>query len=140
MRRIYVRPLANDELRETLAKSASALEEINLRDEAWDTFVRPDLVAEVTELHSGENPQYYIAVEASFTGHVKDVDRATDHARILRCATGQDAYAVVAAVRMDPNIENRLFDDAAKFLDANDEDAALWYPLVEENPEPPDPC
>ena len=97
LQRVYVRPLADVERRDMLARNTSALESLNLRDAAWDSFMSPDLVAEVTGLHSDEEPRYYIAVEASFTADRKDLERATDNAKILRCATGRDAYAVVAA-------------------------------------------
>ncbi len=140
VQQMYVRQLADVERRDMLARNTNALESLDLRDAAWDSFMSPDLVAEVTGLHSNEEPRYYIAVEASFTADRKDLERATDNAKILRCATGQDAYAVVAAVRLAPSIENLLLDDVTEYVEADNEDIALWYNLVEEELEPPDPC
>ena len=140
LRRMYVRPLADVERRGILARNTNALESLDLQDATWDTFMSPDLVAEVTDLNNGEEPRYYIAVEASFTADRKDLQRATDHAKILRCATGQEAYAVVAAVKLTPNIEDLVLEDAAEYLEADNEETALWFTLVEEELEPPDPC
>ena len=69
----------------------------------------------------------------------EDLLRATEHARILRSATGLDAYAVVASVRMAPSMEGRVYDDVEQFVHAGDENAALWYRLDEERMEPQDP-
>ena len=140
LRRIYVRSLADSERRDLLVRNTDALESLDLRDAAWDSFMSPDLVAEITGLHVNEEPRYYIAVEASFTADRNDLERATDNAKILRCATGRDAYAVVAAVRLAPSIENLLLADVTEYVEADNEDVALWYALAEEELEPPDPC
>jgi len=140
LQRIYVRLLADVERRDLLAGNSDALESLDLRDAAWDSFMSPDLVAEVTGLRNDEEPRYYIAVEASFTADRNDLERATDNAKILRCATGRDAYAVVAAVRLAPTIENLLLADVTEYAEADNDDIALWYTLAEEELEPPDPC
>ena len=139
MRQIQVRPLTRDELDQMLNESLEALEALRLRDRAWLTFPKSDIIAEVTERRSS-SPDFYIAVEASYTADTEDVLRATDHAKILRCVTGLDAYAVVAGVRTAPGIEGIIFDEVAQFAEANDEDSALWFQLEEDELEPPDPC
>ena len=138
MRRIRRRRLTPDELSSMLNENYEILEALGLRERAWLTFENADIIAEVTE-RSGVSQGFYIAVEASFTGNLEDVRRASDHAKILRHATGQDAYAIVASVRVAPNIENSIFEDVAAFIKATDENAALWYRLYEDEMEPRDP-
>ena len=42
--------------------------------------------------------------------------------------------ATVAAVRLDPHIDSdRITEDAEEYLNANNENSALWYPLVEDD-------
>ena len=138
-RHINIRPLTRTELSDILDDHYDAVEDLGLRDRAWLTFQRPDLVAEVTGRKSSE-PGFYIAVEASYTGDREDALRATDHAKIVGCATGLASYAIVAAVRMGPNINTSIFHDAAKLIEAQDEDAVLWYQLAESELAPPDVC
>ena len=141
LRQIDVRALSHGERRAMLIENQTELANLGLWAPLGDTFLRPDLIAEVTALVDAERPQYYIAVEASFTAHDRDIARATDHAKIVRCATGRDTYAVIAAVRLDPTIDrNRIIEDPEVYLHANDEDSALWYPIVEDELEPADPC
>lgn len=142
LRRIFARALSEEDRARLVDGNTDALQALEFDDDVWDSFIeRSDLIAEVTNLHGRDQPRYYIAVEASFTGHDKDVTRAVDHAKIVRSATGLDAYAVVAAVRLDPHVtRDNILEDADQYLAADSEDAALWYPLVEEDLEPPDPC
>ena len=141
LRQIDVRMLPHNERRMMLVENQTALPGLDLWDPMGDSFLRPDLVAEVTDLLDAEQPRYYITVEASFTAHDRDVSRATDHAKIIRCATGLDAYAVVAAVRLDPHINSdRISEGIEEYLNANSKDTALWYPIVEDDLEPADPC
>ena len=138
MRLTKLRVLDSAVLSDMLDEAYEAVDALGLDVDTWNNFDSSDLIVEVTE-RLGSSQRFYVAVEASFTGAAKDVTRAIDHANILRCATGQDAYAVVASVRLNPNVENLVLVDAAKFLEANDESVALWYPIVEEELEPPDP-
>ena len=142
LRRIFVRSLPPEDRAGLLDGHEDALSSLVLDDDTWDSFVsRSDLIAEVTDLRSRTEPVYYIAVEASFTAHDKDINRATGHAKIIRSATGLEAYPVVAAVRLDPNIDSaRITEDAQEYLDAASVNTALWYRLVEDELEPPDPC
>ena len=139
MRLIQVRSLGKDELDAMLNDNLDAVEELGLRDRAWRTFPKADIIAEVTERRNS-SLGFYIAVEASYTGGAEDLLRATDHAKILRLVTGQDAYAVVAGVRMGSSVGSRVLDDLERFVAGNDEDTALWYRLEEDELEPSDPC
>ena len=136
LRRAYARPLTGEELSGLVGDNFDAVDALRLRERAWETFLVPDLVAVVTELRRRDEPLYYIAVEASYTGGIEDAQRATDHARILRLATGMDAYAIVAAVREGPDIEGAVFHDAAQFVASDDEDAVFLYQLTEAELEP----
>ena len=125
--------------------NTEVVETLSLRERAWETFLEPDIVAAVHDLMADENaePAFYIVVEASYTGEVEDIDRATDHAKIVRAVTGLDAYPVVAAVQLDdqmePEVRNRLYDDIQQFVEANDADAAFWYPLGSADLRPAEP-
>ena len=116
-------------------ENTKVVESLNLRERAWESFLEPDIVAEVHDLMADDDaePEFYIVVEASYTGEAEDIDRATDHAKIVRAVTGLDAYPVVAAVRlyddMEPETRRRLYDDVQEFVAADDADAAFWYRL-----------
>ena len=138
MRNLRVRALDSDERSDMLDEHYDAVTALNLRDRAWQTFDVPDLIAEVTARRSS-TPGFYIAIEASYTGDMEDLLRATDHAKILRSATGLDAYPIVAGVRIGPSIRDKVFEDVTHFIRINDEDTALWYQISEAHMEPPDP-
>ena len=135
--RIAARPLSTDELEDMLAANATALDDLELDDGAWDSFQRPDRIVGVFRL-GGIHPQFYIAIEASYTVDDHDVKRAADNAKILRCATGLRAYAAVAGVRISTRLTSAVIEDVSEYLDSDNEDAALWYALAEERMEPPD--
>ncbi len=111
------------------------IESLNLRPRARRTFLRPDMIVAVMDLYAGDDaePEFYIVVESSYTGDEEDINRATDHARIVRSVTGMDAYAVVAAVtlddKMDAGTQNRLYDDVSQFVEVHDDNAAFWHRL-----------
>ena len=67
------------------------------------SFENADIIVEAVRRDTGES--HYIAVEASYTGGWRDVDRATRNAGYLSRFTGQQAHAVVAAQRIRPGIE-----------------------------------
>ncbi len=67
------------------------------------SFENADIIMEAIHRDNGES--HYIAVEASYTGGWRDVDRATRNAGYLTRFTGQPAHAVVAAQRIRPGIE-----------------------------------
>ena len=126
-------------------ENTKVVEMLNLRDRAWETFLEPDIVAAVHDLMADDDsePEFYIVVEASYTGEAEDIDKATDHAKIVRAVTGLDAYPVVAAVRLDdkmePETRSRLYDDVQEFVAANDADAAFWYRLGSADLRPAEP-
>ena len=139
IRRTSLRKLARPELSRILRENYDAVDDLGLRDRSWESFQNPDLIAEITGIRNSVT-SFYISVEASYTGDREDALRASDHAKILRRVTGKESYAIVAAVRMGPNIESDIFYDVANFVAANDEQAILWYQLDEERLEPLDPC
>ena len=136
---IQVRSLGKDELDAMLNDNLDAVEALRLRDRAWLTFPKADVIAEVTERRNS-GPGFYIAVEASYTGGIEDFLRATDHAKILRRITGQDAYAIVAGVRKSPSVGSGVLDNIEEFVAGNDEDTAFWHQLEEDGLGLSDPC
>ncbi len=70
------------------------------------SFENADIIIEATRRDTGES--HYIAVEASYTGSWRDVDRATRNAGYLTRFTGRPAHAVVAAQRVRPGIERLI--------------------------------
>lgn len=139
MRRVEFSTLDSTVLNGMLSENYEALDALNFSDDTLNSFPQADLVISVTD-RMDSTQRFYIAVEASFTGHNHDVLRATDRARILRCATGLEAYAVVAAVRLDQHVDRVLIlDSIEEYLKADDEETALWYPLSESGLEPQDP-
>ena len=109
-----------------------------------DKFIRPDIVAAITDATDEDaTPVYYLAVEASYSGEKKDIDKATDNAKILRAITGLKAYPVVAAVRlhhrMDDETRNRLYEDVNDFIEADNPDSAFWYKIDSDDMRPPEP-
>jgi hypothetical protein len=140
LRHLNVRRLTRDELAAMLNEHYDAVDALLLRERSWRTFQNPDIIAEVTGIRS-TRAGFYIAIEASYTGDTEDLQRATDHARILRRATGRDAYAIVAAVRLDRYMDRiRIHENAAIYLAEFNENHALWYELPERGLEPPDLC
>ena len=128
-----------------LTEEYETVDALGLRERAWETFMVPDVLAEVRDLRAPNDsePAFYIAVEASYTADVEDMLRATDHAKIVRAVTGRDAYPVVAAVllddRMDAETRGRLYDNPERFVNANDPDSALWFRLDSADLRPPEP-
>ena len=137
--------VSRSELAAWLRENADALEALDLRPRAFRTFRRPDMIMGVRDLYADgdTDPEFYIAIEASYTADSEDILRATEHAKILRAVTGLDAYPVVAAVRLDdemvPEMEASLFSDVDRFIEANDADAALWYRLESADLRPREP-
>ncbi len=125
-------------------ENTEVVESLNLRERVWETFLEPDIVAEVHDLMTDDDaePEFYIVVEASYTGEAEDINKATDHAKIVRAVTGLDAYPVVAAVLIDdiePETRRKLYDDVQQFVAANDEDSAFWYRLGAADLRPTEP-
>ena len=112
-----------------LEENYVTMDALGLRERAWETFLAPDVLAEVRGLRVPNDtaPEFYIAVEASYTADIEDVLRATDHAKILRAVTGLEAYPVVASVMIVDELADvlgsRLYEDAEQFTRADDADA-----------------
>ena len=138
MRRLNVRRLTQAQRDVILEEHYEAIDALGLPESVWQTFLSGDIIAKVVGRRSAA-PPFFIAVEASYTGEPDDTRRAIDHAKILRCASDLDAYAVVASVRLNPSVEPMIYRDADALAKARDVDAALWYPLIERQLEPLDP-
>ena len=125
--------LSHEELRNLLSANLAAIEELNLEDGAWFSFQEPDVIIKVTPLGVENGPLFYVAVEASYTVDDNDVQRATDNARILRRATGLDAYAVVSGARLSSRLTKPVLKSIEEYFTEADPDVALWRQLVEED-------
>ena len=123
------------EERSDLLLVAENLDTSGIDESSWDTFPNADVILRVTERNRAET-QFYIVVEASYTGARYDFKRTTDHAKLLRITTGLEAYAIVAGVRLNQDILNVLSFDAEDFVKTKNEDAALWYKLPEATMDP----
>ena len=137
LRRVVVRDFSQADINQFLVENYDALDALHLRERAWNTFLKGDVLAKVTQV-VGDTPGFYMAVEASYTADIEDLRRAVDHAKMLRCA-GLAAYAVVAGVRKHLSIEGRLYEGLEEFVRSQDEDAALWFPLDLKDVQPDDP-
>ena len=117
---------------------AENLDTSGIDESSWDTFPNADVALRVTERNRAET-QFYMVVEASYTGEMYDLKRATDHAKLLRLTTGMESYAIVAGVRLDEGIQNAVWFDAEDFVKTANEDAALWYKLPKAAMDPLEP-
>ena len=111
-----------------------------------DKFLRPDIIAAVTDVTVEDaTPAFYIAVEASYSAEEKDIDKATDNAKIVQAITGLKTYPVVAAVRLHRRMEeddesrSRLYEDVNEFIETDNPDAAFWYKVDSDDMGPPSP-
>ena len=123
--RIKTRQLSRTLIEEWLENNIPLVESLNLRDRALDTFLVPDDIAAVRghRTRNDADPVFYIVVEASYTGEQEDIEKATDHAKIVHAVTGAIAYPVVAAVQVDDEMDeetrNRLYEDVNEFIAAD---------------------
>ena len=140
---VEVWQLGRSALRDIVRDHEQALISLNLAGEgALRSFRRPDLIAGVKHLAAEEDaePEYYIAMEASYTIEEKDLVRATDNARIIRHVTGRPAYPVVAGVQLkdglDEEMRQRIYDNVEQFIQAGEPEAAYWHRLDSEDLKP----
>ena len=138
LRKLNIRRLRGAELSDFLDENYDAIDALQIRERSWETFQAADFIAEITG-RKIDHPGFYIAMEASYTGDMEDIRRATDHAKMLRSSTGKDVYAVVAAVRLAPGLDSRLFSNSERFIERNDQNTAYWFRLTEARMEPLDP-
>lgn len=145
VKRIKINPVSRRTLLAWLEDNMPAVDSLQLRDRAWRTFLAPDLIAEVRALGStpDSEPEFYIVVEASYTGEKEDIEKATDHAKIVRAVTGLQAYPVVVSVELDDQMDvqtrSRLYEYIEQFFEANDENSALLYGLDSADLRPEEP-
>ena len=107
----YVKTLTEADL-VRIAKTASP----NMPRNELFSFRTADLVVEATD----ESGTVYICMEASYTGDLRDSDRAQRNASMLTEFTGQRAIPVVASVR-NVNEVTALIDSGAVY----------WYQIPE---------
>lgn len=134
-------------LREWVKIHINALLAIDLKQSnPLDKFIRPDIIAAIIDVTDEDaTPAFYIAVEASYSAEKKDIDKATDNAKIIQTITGLKTYPVVAAVRLHRRVEDddetrsRLYEDVADLIEADNPDAAFWYKVDSDDMRPPSP-
>ena len=135
LRVIKTRQVPDDVLENWLVDNFALVESLNLRERAWRTFLRADMVVGVRDLQASldTTPAYYVALEASYTVEKEDILRSTDHARIIRAVTGVDTYAVVAGVNMDDGMDaetlGKVHTEAEPFIEADDPESVFWHRL-----------
>ncbi|MDE2688564.1 MAG: hypothetical protein OXI16_13855 [Chloroflexota bacterium] len=134
-------------LREWVKAHLETLLAIDLKQSnPLDKFIRPDIIAAITDV-TGEDvtPAFFLAVEASYSAEKKDIDKATDNAKIIQAITGLKAYPVVAAARLhrrtlrDDQTRSRLYDDIDEFIKVDNPDTAFWYKVDSDDMRPPEP-
>ena len=136
---IDVEVLDEARLREMRNKNQEALVALGISAKERNSFHTADLALEVARIGEDSRPEYYIAVEASYTGTSDDIEHAAVRARMLGAITGCKAYAVVAAVKPNRGLEGRVIRDAGKYVASDDGSAAFWYQIADKELEPPPP-
>jgi hypothetical protein len=136
MRLIRCVVLSSEELDDLLDNPADEQALSEFTDDELYYFSDVDLAFGVMRMGEKE-PEFYIVVEASYTGSANDVARAVVRARILGAITGLDTYAVVASVHLGEGTEGRAVGNAKEYLDSADGNIAFWYEIVEEEVWPP---
>ena len=89
--------------------------------ERLESFAKADLVIEGRV----GDATHYNAVEISFTGQESDAERATSNARFIQQLTGCPANPMVASVRYNPSLKDRI--DAGRLF---------WYEIPIRDLEP----
>ena len=131
--RVRTRQIGRGVLEQWVDDHEDMLLSLELRQEgALRKFQRPDYIALVGERRDGRiEPAFYLTVESPYSLGEKDIDKATDNAKILRAVTGLEAYPVVASGLLDSMLSDgaraRLYEDVAGYVAARDADVALWY-------------
>lgn len=119
-----------------------AIDQLGTEGNILETFSEGDIIAKVSYRRSGDTI-FYIAVEASYTVHPDDVIRASDHAKILREATGQEAIAIVSGVNVKSDMEEiyreRIIVDEKEYMESDRDDMVYWYRLSDSSLEPTSP-
>ena len=101
-----------------------------LEADSEDSFQNSDLTLRVHE-RDGNQTQFYILGQVSYTGELHDYNRARDHAKIVRRVSGLDAYAIVPGFRIGRSMPAGLLFDANELVGRTDYEGVLWYQLRE---------
>ena len=137
--RINVDVLDEAELKTMRDKNMGALNSLGVANKVLSAFPATDLALRVTEMEGGPGLEFYVVVEASYTGTSDDIERAAVRARMLGAITGCKAYAVVTSVHLNPAIAARVTEDAEKYLASGGDNIAFWYRTDEEVLQPVSP-
>ncbi len=124
---IASKQLTRDNLADMIIEAHESSDLSDISDDTLTSFQDSDIIIEAKERSRAGNI-FYIAVEASYTGHEEDTDRAVEHAELLRRFTGQDAYPVVAGVRIGNDIVDVVNGHGQVFVP--------WYQLSEGDLDP----
>ena len=104
LKHTYIHEVGQDALQQFGDRAAS---ELNASKSDAESFINADLVMMVND--RSYHPMY-MAVEASYTVHSKDVERAVRNADYVQKLTGVPARPVVAGVEMMPDAESLATD------------------------------
>ena len=89
----------------------------------WRSFRRADVVMEIL---TPNGVRSYIAVEVSFTADARDTRRAVRNARYLTRFTRMPAYAAIASVRNDREIDRLVTTDEVAPVEPDGDAAIFW--------------
>ena len=92
------------------------------------SFARADLVMEAID---GDGEPCYIAVEASYVAHSRDVERAKRNAHHLTRFTGRPAYAAVASVSLHDEVREDITQSGPLPFVGQDEYKTFWSEIEE---------
>ena len=95
------------------------------------SFARADLVMEAID---GDGEPCYIAVEASYVAHSRDVERAKRNARYLTRFTGRPAYAAVASVSLHDEVREDITQSRPLPFGGQRDYKTFWSELEEPTP------
>ena len=137
--RINVDVLDEAELKTMRDKNMGALNSLGVANKVLSAFPATDLALRVTEMEGGPGLEFYVVVEASYTGTSDDSERAAVRAPMLGAITGCKAYAVVAAVKPNRGLGSRVIRDAGEYATSGDGSAAFWYQITDKELEPAPP-
>ena len=138
MRQVKCQVLSADDVDALADGKFDDLTKLGFTDEDVNLVSEADLVIGV-QGRRGAKPEFYVVVEAAYTGDESDVERAIVRARIVAAATGLATYAVVASVHLHPAATNRVTEDASKSRVSDGATSAFWYKIVERDMEPASP-
>ena len=143
IKRFRLRTLTRQERDDLFDENLDAIELLVTEGNISKTFSTGDIIAKASYRRSGDTI-FYMAVEASYTVNSVDVTRASDHAKILREATGHEAFAIVLGVDVNPGIgdeyRQRIIFDLAEYMESKQDDVVFWFQLADSSLEPPPLC